>query len=378
MICEHDKTIGLKNYKPRTTNQPNQSMNIALLFGGKSPEHEISIRSARNIAAAIDKEKHRLTLIGVDQNGGWRLLKTEHLADTFVTTIAPRLALVPGRKEDQIIRLDTNEEIDQPDVVFLIIHGPYGEDGTMQGLLRIMDLPFVGPDVLSSAASMDKDVAKRLLREAGLKVAADLVFRKYEKDSIDYAVVRNQLGSPVYVKPANMGSSVGVHKVRNKEEFDAAIKDAFQYDRKIVIEEMIVGRELECAVLGNATPATSHIGEISTAEGYSFDAKYVSATDALLTIPADVTDAALFQLQMVAKQAYQVLGCEGMARVDMFMTEDGDVYVNEVNTLPGFTDISMYPQLWEHAGTPYAELIEELIRLAIERHEAQNALLVKR
>lgn len=353
-------------------------MNIALLFGGKSPEHEISVRSARNIAKAIDTKKHKLTLIGVDPNGGWRLLKTDLLADTFVTTQAPRLALVPGRKADQIIRLDTMEEIDQPDVVFLIIHGPYGEDGTMQGLLRVMDLPFVGPDVLASAVAMDKDVAKRLLREAGLKVANGLVFHRHEKDAIDYAGVINKLGTPIFVKPANMGSSVGVHKVRNQAEFEAAIKDAFHYDRKIVVEEMIVGRELECAVLGNEKPETSHIGEIATTEEYSFDAKYVSETEAQLTIPANITDIELFQLQMVAKQAYQVLGCEGMARVDMFLTEEGDVYINEVNTLPGFTNISMYPQLWEHAGTSYSELLDELIRLAIDRYHIQASLSVKR
>lgn len=353
-------------------------MNIALLFGGKSPEHEISVRSARNIAGAIDKEKHSLTLIGVDPNGGWRLLKQEQLVDTFVTTKAPRLALVPGRKEDQIIRLDTNEEIAQPDVVFVIIHGPYGEDGTMQGLLRVMDLPFVGSDVLASAAAMDKDVAKRLLKEASLKVAEGLVFHRHEKDAIDFAGVINKLGTPLFVKPANMGSSVGVHKVRNQAEFDAATKDAFQYDRKIIVEEMIVGRELECAVLGNEKPETSHIGEIAITEAYSFDAKYVSETEAQLTIPANITDIELFQLQIVAKQAYQVLGCEGMARVDMFLTEEGYVYVNEVNTLPGFTNISMYPQLWEHAGTSYAELLDELIRLAIDRHEAQASLSVKR
>lgn len=353
-------------------------MNIALLFGGKSPEHEISVRSARNIAQAIDKEKHKLTLIGVDQNGGWRLLREENLADTFVTTIAPRLALVPGRKEDQIIRLDTNEEIDQPDVVFLIIHGPFGEDGTMQGLLRVMDLPFVGPDVLGSAVAMDKDFAKRLLKEAGLKVADGLVFHRHERDAIDFAAVRNQLGMPLFIKPANMGSSVGVHKAKSQAEFEAAVKDAFQYDRKIIVESMVTGRELECAVLGNEKPETSHIGEIATAEEYSFDAKYVSETEAQLTIPAHITDAELFQLQLVAKQAYQALGCEGMARVDMFLTEEGDVYVNEVNTLPGFTNISMYPQLWEHAGTPYSELLDELIRLAIERHQFQSTLSVKR
>ncbi len=353
-------------------------MNIALLFGGKSPEHEISVRSARNIAAAINKEKHKLTLIGVDPNGGWRLLGKEHLADTFVTTQAPRLALVPGRKQDQIIRLDTMEEIAQPDVIFAIIHGPYGEDGTVQGLLRVLDLPFVGPDVLSSAVAMDKDFAKRLLREAGLMVAKGLVFHAHEKEAIDYMAVVNQLGTPLFIKPANMGSSVGVHKARNQVEFSAAIKDAFHYDRKIIIEEMITGRELECAVLGNEKPEVTHIGEIATAEEYSFDAKYVSETEAQLSIPADVTDAELFQLQMVAKQAYQVLGCEGMARVDMFMTKEGDVYVNEINTLPGFTNISMYPQLWEHAGTSYTALIDELIRLAIERHKAQAALSMKR
>jgi D-alanine-D-alanine ligase len=347
-------------------------MRIALLFGGKSPEHQISVRSARNIAGAIDRSKHELLLIGVDPRGGWRLL--EEVPAVSVGEEAPQLALVPGRESGQIVRLDNLQPLPQLDAFFLIIHGPNGEDGTMQGLLRSLDLPFVGPDVLGSAVAMDKDVAKRLLRQAGLKVARDMVFFQHEKDAIDYAAIRNQLGSPVFVKPANMGSSVGVHKVRNVEEFRHAIQDAFQYDRKIIVEEMIEGRELECAVLGNAVPEVSHVGEIVTEEEYSFEAKYVSDTAAQLLIPADVSKAALFQLQLVAKQAFQVLGCEGMSRVDMFLTEADDVYVNEVNTLPGFTNISMYPALWKHAGTSYSELVEELLRLAIERHQARKAL----
>ena len=344
---------------------------VALLFGGKSPEHEISLRSAKNILAAIDTQQYQVVLIGVDRQGCW------HLTDaigTEINTSDPQLAVIPGISQGQIIRLDTQEAIPQIDAVFSIIHGPNGEDGTLQGMLRCLNLPFVGPDVLGSAAAMDKDVAKRLLREAGLDVAEGLCFSNHEQASLDYLSITNRLGSPIFIKPANMGSSVGVHKVRNAAEFGQAIADAFCYDSKVIIEEMIEGRELECAVLGNELPEVTHVGEVVTPETYDYEAKYLSADAAKIVIPASVTDQELFKLQLVAKQAYQVLACEGMTRVDMFLTKEGKVYINELNTLPGFTSISMYPKLWEHNGLSYTELISELLRFAMERHQRQQAL----
>ncbi|MEL6672620.1 MAG: D-alanine--D-alanine ligase family protein [Bacteroidota bacterium] len=347
---------------------------IILLFGGSSPEHEISIRSARNIYEAMDRNTYAIQLVGIAKNGQWYALPDDFLpaGKSDIAAEGQPICLVPGSQEAPIRYLD-GKPFPRPEAVFCINHGPFGEDGSLQGILRHLGLPFVGPDVLGSAVAMDKDVCKRLLREADLKVAEGLTFRYYEKDAIDYAAVRNRLGSPLFIKPANMGSSVGVSKAENKAEFDAAVAEAFRYDHKIIVEEAIVGRELECAVLGNGQVATTSIGEVAMtqatdAELYDYASKYLSDTAADILIPApDLDNQTLAKLMLVAKNAYLALECEGMSRVDMFLTEDGAVYVNEVNTLPGFTSISMYPKLWEQAGTPYNELIDELIKLAIER-----------
>ena len=349
--------------------------NIALICGGKSPEHEISVRSAKNILSAIDRSQFRVTLIAIDRQGRWRLQEESQLGK-FVAAEGPQLALLPGNETGQIIRLDNGQPIEQPAAIFLILHGPQGEDGTIQGLLRILGLPFVGPDVLGSSVAMDKDVAKRLLKEAGLNVARGIVVHVHERDTLNYEQLTKQFGSPIFVKPANMGSSVGVHKVKTAAQFDAAIKDAFQYDTKLLIEEMIHGRELECAVLGNELPEATKAGEvvIVSEEEYSFDAKYENADAAQLMIPAEVSEAELERLRSVAIRAYQALNCEVLSRVDMFLTAEGKVYVNEINTLPGFTNISMYPALWKEAGIAYPVLITRLIELSISRHEARKQL----
>ncbi|MEM6800441.1 MAG: D-alanine--D-alanine ligase [Bacteroidota bacterium] len=348
---------------------------LALIFGGQSPEHEVSIRSARNIFDAIPKEKYEIVLIGVDKAGIWKHLSEGELRQEglSIEKAGKILAVVPGAKQQQIIYASREEEgFPQIEVVFPITHGPYGEDGTLQGIFMHLGLPFVGPGVLGSAAAMDKDVCKRLLRDADLKVAEYLCFQYYEKEAIDYMAVVNKLGIPLFIKPANMGSSVGVSKAESKAEFDAAIQEAFRYDHKVIVEEAISGRELECAVMGNAIVETSHVGEVAVdpdAAGlYDYESKYISATAAQTLIPApDLDDQILAKLLLVAKNAYRVVGCEGMTRVDMFLTEEGHVYINELNTLPGFTSISMYPKLWEHAGTSYSDLIDHLIQLAIER-----------
>lgn len=347
---------------------------LALLFGGRSPEHEISIRSARNIYGAIDQARFEVVLIGIDQKGRWWHLPQNALSpltpDEEIWANGRPLALLPGYSGRPFTYLG-GQDIPPPavDVVFPITHGPLGEDGSLQGILRHLGLPFVGPDVLGSAVCMDKDVAKRLLLQADLLTAAFQCFHYHEREAIDYAAVVNQLGLPLFVKPANMGSSVGVAKVENKAQFDAAIAEAFRYDRKIIVEEAILGRELECAVMGNGILATTTVGEVGMSQGfYTYDAKYVSETEAQVLIPApDLDDQLLAKLVLVAKSAYRALGCEGMTRVDMFLNEEGAVYVNELNTLPGFTSISMYPKLWEQAGTGYTELISALVDLALER-----------
>ena len=351
---------------------------IALMFGGQSPEHEISIRSARNIFAAINKDKYEVHLIAISKTGEWFHLEPAALEDLDFKTVSGGvpLSVVPGSQRNQIRYLDGEGSFPQIEAVFPVTHGPYGEDGTLQGLLKHLNLPFVGPDVLGSAVSMDKDVSKRLLNEADLLTANSFCFHYYEKDAVDYTAVVNKLGLPLFIKPANMGSSVGVKKAENHQEFVAAIQEAFRYDHKVIVEEAIIGRELECAVLGNAEIACTSVGEVDMSAGfYDYDSKYESPDAAKILVPAPGLDnASLAKLTLVARNAYRVLACEGMTRVDMFLTEDGQVYINEVNTLPGFTSISMYPKLWEQAGTSYEDLIDELLQLAMERGVREAAL----
>lgn len=358
---------------------------VALIFGGKSPEHEISIRSARNIYAAIDRERFQIVLVGIDKQGRWYGLENfvleDQRPDAELWTSATQLALVPGEEQGQLISVSTSEVFAYVDVVFPITHGPMGEDGSIQGLLRHLNLPFVGPDVMASAVAMDKDLTKRVLQQAGLMVADFLVFQSHEKDAIDFQYVRHKLGLPVFVKPANMGSSVGVRRADDATSFAQAVAEAFKFDHKILVESEIVGRELECAVMGNEMPEMTHVGEVvvNTEEFYGYEEKYISATAAEVRIPAPgISDEMMNKLQMVAKQAYQAIGCEGLTRVDVFLTEDDTIYVNELNTLPGFTNISMYPKLWEHAGVGYSELITSLIGFALNRHQKRQALQTNR
>ncbi len=350
---------------------------VALLCGGISPEHEVSMNSARNIFRAIDKNKYRVVVIGVSRRGQWL-----HLAENgfmeMVSVEGPEagrpLALSPG--EDRVIRhADGDGTFPKVDVVFPIIHGPFGEDGTLQGLLSILGLPFVGPGTLGSAVGMDKDFTKRLLRDAGIPVAPWVTLRKHEAPDLD-AIVR-QLGFPLFVKPANMGSSVGISKVENMAELEAATVLAFRFDTKVLVEKGIKGREIETAVLGNAENAqVSGIGEIVVAQGfYDYESKYISPDAAQVIVPAEnIGPADTENIRRTALMAYHALGLEGLARMDVFLADDGTVYVNEPNTLPGFTNISMYPKLWEAAGIGYSDLIDRLLQLALERHRRDEAL----
>lgn len=346
--------------------------NIAIVFGGKSPEHEISVRSAKNVIKAIDQSRYKLTHIGIDRQGQWRLVNMEEI-EKYVPESGVELAFMPGHS-DPIIRMDTHKPLVNIDLLYLVLHGPNGEDGTVQGLIRLLDLPFIGPDVLGSSAAMDKAVTKSLLRDAGIGVAPGLVVHVSEKDQLNYAAIVSEYGLPLFVKPANMGSSVGVHKVKDASSFAKAITDAFLYDNKVLIESMIKGREVECAVMGNAHPRASTIGEIVTPEEYSFEAKYVSQTEAEIHIPARLEEEVIQKLQEVALSAYQAVGCEVLTRVDMFLTEKGEIYVNELNTLPGFTNISMFPKLWEQAGISFTELTNQLINYAFERYDSRKKL----
>lgn len=336
---------------------------VAILFGGKSAEHEVSIQSAKNVYKALDKKKYNVTLVRIDTAGKWYLYPEKQLLES---SFSKKTSIRVTGKEISLQKTSI-------DVVFPVLHGPYGEDGSMQGLLKIIGIPFVGPSVLGSAIGMDKDVSKRLLRDANIPIADFLVFRK--GDEIVFNDVSKQLGTPFFVKPANLGSSIGVKKVKKEDQFIDAINQAFLYDNKLIIEKYIDGREIECSVLGNDNPKASMAGEIIPShEFYDFEAKYIDEKGAVLKIPADLTKHQMQTVKDLAVKSFKILCLEGMARVDMFMTKEGKLYINEINTIPGFTNISMYPKLWEVSGLSYKKLIDNLISLAIERFDKEQML----
>jgi D-alanine-D-alanine ligase len=369
-------------------------INVGILFGGKSAEHEISLQSAKNVFDAIDRNKYNPILIGIDKTGRWVrsgeadfLLNADDPRRIALNTANESVMLAPesgGRMtrltggicaaEDAPRAKDAPPADEKIDVVFPILHGPFGEDGTVQGLLKLAGLPFVGSGVLGSAAGMDKDVMKRLLRDSGVPIGRFIVVRSHE-ELPDFDKVSAELGLPLFVKPANMGSSVGVSKVHTREEFFVSLNEAFGYDVKILLEEFIPGRELECSVLGNETPLASLPGEVRAArEFYSYEAKYLDENGAVLEIPAKIPADKIKEIQELAVKTFQVLSCEGLGRVDFFMKADGSILVNEINTMPGFTKISMYPKLWEASGISYTELIGRLIELAVSRFEKEKKL----
>ncbi|MFZ3011805.1 MAG: D-alanine--D-alanine ligase family protein [Minisyncoccia bacterium] len=312
-------------------------LKIGVLFGGKSAEHEVSLQSAKNIISALDKTKYQITQIKIDKDGKFDFGKIKNF-----------------------------------EVIFPVMHGPFGEDGSMQGLLKLAGVPFVGPSVLGSAVGMDKDVMKRLLRDAGIPIGKFVTLK--QGDNIDFIKIKKELGLPMFIKPANMGSSVGINKARNEKEFKQGTGDAFKYDSKIIIEEFIEGREIECALLGNDMPMASVPGEIiANQDFYSYDAKYRD-TGSKSVIPAQIDKKTTKKIQELAIKTFQALNCEGVSRVDFFLKKNGAVLVNEINTIPGFTDISMYPKLWEASGISVSKLLDRLIELAMERFEREQKL----
>lgn len=356
---------------------------VGIIFGGTSSEHEVSLQSAKNILDALDHERFEPVLIGIDKQGRWHLsqagsflLNADDPARIALHRSGVALSVHPGAGQAQLQPADPAAVLGQIDVVLPIVHGPLGEDGALQGLLRMANLPFVGSPVLGSAVAMDKDVTKRLLRDAGLQVAPWQCIRRHQAATIDVDCVIARLGLPLFVKPANQGSSVGVSKVKDAAGFAAALERALRYDHKVLVEAAVAGREIECAVLGNEQPQASVCGEVVVHdEFYAYDTKYLNENGADVVVPADIDDATQQRIRQIALQAYQALECAGMARVDVFLTGDGRVVINEVNTLPGFTRISMYPKLWGASGVDYTTLITRLIELALERHEADQRLL---
>ena len=358
-------------------------MKVGVLFGGRSAEHEVSILSARNVVAALDPERFEPVPIGITRDGRWieqsvqRLLR--HSGDPRAAGLAgegPEISLLPGRCADA--RVGTARERGLY-VIFPVLHGTQGEDGSVQGLLELAGLPYVGAGVLGSAIGMDKDVMKRLLRDAGIAVARFVALRRCDYRRNPLAVLREAeaLGYPLFVKPANLGSSVGVTRVASREALPGALDAAFAYDLKVLLEEAIVGREIECSVLGNDTPVASVPGEVVVTHPdafYSYDAKYVDDHGAELHVPARLDLATQHAVQRLTLRTFQVLECSGLARVDFFLEAGGRLLVNEINTLPGFTAISMYPKLWAASGVSPKALISRLIDLAVERHAQRRAL----
>jgi D-alanine-D-alanine ligase len=360
-----------------------KKIRVGIVFGGRSAEHEVSLQSAKNVLEALDRQKYDPVLIGIDREGRWRLdEQTRQLFEVArplpnLTADSPReVALVARGDASRLMNLSDESDAGGLDVVFPVLHGPYGEDGSVQGLCRLANMPCVGAGILGSAVGMDKDVMKRLLRDAGIPIARFVTLLR-GKTAPDFAALKADLGSPLFVKPANLGSSVGISRVENEKDFRAALASAFEYDTKVVVEENIVGREVECAILGNDDPQASVPGEIETGSGHSFydyEAKYLDEKGAALHIPADLGPELTEKVRALAIRAFTVLCCDGMARVDMFVKDNGEVLVNEINTIPGFTRISMYPKLWEASGIPYSRLVDRLIELALERHKAERGL----
>ncbi len=329
---------------------------------------------------AVDKAKYDVTLIRVEKSGAWTLLNSVSELEAapgyerFDLSVSD--SQQPALSESEMLRTIVASSLDEGiDVMFPLVHGTFGEDGCLQGLLRLLNVPFVGAGVLGSAVGMDKDVMKRLLNHAGIPTAKFRVVTRKSAREVTFSELKEELGAPFFVKPANAGSSVGVSKVANAAELAQALYTAFRYDEKLLIEEGIRGRELECGVLGNDEPEASVVGEVVVRdEFYSYEAKYVNENGAILEIPAVLSPETSERMRALAVEAFRVLECAGMARVDFFLADDGRVLLNEINTIPGFTNISMFPLLWEASGVNYSALVDRLVTLASQRHKALDAL----
>jgi len=355
---------------------------VGVIFGGRSGEHEVSLVSARGIMAALDKDKYEIIPIGITREGRWiaggdplaalRGEPSEAAHQTALLGDPTQRGLIPAEAARDL----TETRRVEMDVIFPVLHGPYGEDGTLQGLLELADVPYVGAGVLGSALGMDKAVMKDVFKAHGLPIADYLVYKRVELDrrqaEIENEIEKN-LGYPCFVKPANLGSSVGITKAHDRTELGPALQLAAAYDRKIVAERGINAREIECSVLGNDDPVASVLGEvIPSREFYSYEAKYIDDRSQLV-IPANLPQGLAERIRKLAVRAFLAVDCAGMARVDFLLDRVTlDVCVNELNTIPGFTPISMYPKLWEASGLPYPELIDRLIRLALQRHQEKQ------
>ncbi|MFZ5968828.1 MAG: D-alanine--D-alanine ligase [Bacillota bacterium] len=365
-----------------------KKINVAVVFGGKSGEHEVSLMSATSIIRAMDKEKYNIIPLGITKEGNWMIyngpvekiesgewegISNKLLQDNPAKHVFSVIPLGNQKSESSLECIPQNLG-EQIDVVFPVLHGPYGEDGTIQGLLEMANIPYVGAGVLASAVGMDKVFAKRLFEMAGLPMGKYCVImrKKWKEDHETYIrMIEENFTYPVFVKPANLGSSVGISKAHDRDEFIKGVEEAAKHDRKILIEEFISCRELECGVLGNDEPMASVVGEIVPShEFYDYEAKYFDDGKSKMIIPADIPEEKAQEIRELAVRGYKAIDCSGLGRVDFFMEKGTqNIYINEINTMPGFTKYSMYPLLWANTGLPYDQLIDRLIELAIERHQ---------
>jgi D-alanine-D-alanine ligase len=364
---------------------------VAVLYGGRSGEHEVSLRSAASVMQNLDPLRYEVVPVAVDKQGRWSLpnlsVEEKKAASLPLHSNGPAVVLPPNPTTSgptNLMPLSAVGKAGPVDVVFPVMHGTFGEDGTMQGLLELADVPYVGCGVLASAVGMDKEIAKRLVASEGLPIVPYVTLKKevWGARKPEFAKkIAEKLGFPCFVKPVNAGSSVGVHKVKQPAALDAAIEDSFRYDAKVLVEKAIAAREIELSVLENPDPAGEPLvsvpGEvIPTHEFYSYESKYLDENGAALQIPAKLSPSDTARAQEIARRTFQALQCEGMARVDLFVDRvSGEFYFNEINTIPGFTSISMYPKMWEASGVGYSELLTRLIELAIARHARRKALV---
>lgn len=340
---------------------------VAVILGGRSGEHEVSVRSARSVVTALDARRWDVVPIAITRSGGW-LDPTASRAG-----LDAHVAGFDGDGGSILHSARALEALASCDVAFPLVHGTFGEDGTMQGFLEMADMPYAGAGVAASAIGMDKGLMKALFREAAIRVTRYSVIRSWEYtlgQKASMRLIEETCGYPCFVKPANGGSSVGITRAASREDLPDAFRTAFAYDDKVVVEQAVIGREVECSVLGNEEPEASVVGEVEPdREFYDYNSKYDAASTTRLHIPARLSAAVAEEVRQLAVRMYRVMGCEGYARVDFFVTPDDQVVANEINTIPGFTSISMYPKLWEASGLGYSDLLTRILDLALERHE---------
>ena len=363
-----------------------KKLRVGVIFGGRSGEHEVSVRSARSVIEAIDKAKYDVVPIGITKEGNWlgpaaaaKLLPEDTQRKLSANTLVNQtkdVAILGDPSRSGLMRLESGDQVTEKlDVVFPVLHGTYGEDGTLQGLLEMGAMPFVGCGTLSSACGMDKVTMKALFKDAGLPICAHTWFRRSEWEDEPDRVIRRvtrEIGFPCFVKPANLGSSVGVSKATGKASLIKAVELAARYDRKIIVEELVDGREIECAVIGNDEPRASLPGEYviheESAHFLDYTEKYSSTGNVEFIVPARISKAVIKKIQTMAARAYKAIDASGLSRVDFFLKKDGELLVNEINTLPGLTDVSGFPKMWEATGLPFTRVIDQLIQFALERH----------